>query len=65
MWVSSIVSRVGWWCPLEVQTIDLRILGVGCRWGGGVLELAEDQRCVGERIHQDVAKDEGQRMIWD
>lgn len=48
MWLNSVVSRVGWWCPLEVQNISFRILsaeegGVG-RWHQ--LRI----RDVGERI---------------
>lgn len=49
MRLNSIVSRVGWWCPLEVQNISFRVLSAE-EGGGGPLDLAEDQRDVGERI---------------
>lgn len=42
-----IASSVGCWCPLEVQSISFSMLS-GVEFRG--LELAEDQRYVGERI---------------
>lgn len=44
MRLNSIVSRVGWWCPLEVQNISFRVLSAE-EGGGGRLDLTEDQRC--------------------
>lgn len=38
MWLNSIVSRVGWWCPLEVPILSagMGVEGVGIGWGSKV-----------------------------